>query len=195
MQLVQGKGINDMRGATREVVDGKRVHTPAYQKWVGMLDRCYSEILHTVQPTYRGCTVCTEWLTFSKFKQWFDVNNVLGWELDKDILDSDSKRYSPETCCFVPKSVNVLLTTSGASRGELPLGVSWDKVRGKYIVHIRTYGKKKSLGRFNTLEDAVTTYKVAKETYARELLIPYYKEGKLSLEVCKAVMNRVKDLK
>lgn len=45
---------------------------------------------------------------FSNFAEWFDKHHVEGWELDKDILVSGNRTYSPETCCFVPHEINVL---------------------------------------------------------------------------------------
>ena len=53
-------------------------------------------------------------------------------QLDKDILFSGNKVYSEETCVFVPKVVNMFTTDSGASRGELLIGVCWHKGVGKY---------------------------------------------------------------
>lgn len=60
------------------------------------------------KPTYEGCTVCDEWLYFSNFKKWFDENYIEGFQLDKDIIIRGNKVYSPQTCCFVPKEINII---------------------------------------------------------------------------------------
>lgn len=76
--------------------------------WCRMIRRCYSDNLHKQHPTYSDCSVCEDWLFFSNFAEWFDKHHVEGWELDKDILVSGNRTYSPETCCFVPHEINVL---------------------------------------------------------------------------------------
>ena len=40
------------------------------------------------------------------------MENLYGWELDKDILEKGNKTYSPETCCFVPRVINSLYKTN-----------------------------------------------------------------------------------
>jgi hypothetical protein len=56
------------------------------------------------------------------------------WEenqLDKDVLVPGNKVYSPFTCVFLPRHLNLFMTDSGAARGKWPIGVSWYKSRGK----------------------------------------------------------------
>ena len=103
MKLLQGHGINDMKNIKGI---GK---TKCYITWKHMLERCYSSKYHKTQPTYIGCRVCDDWKTLSKFKQWFDINYVEGFQLDKDIIDQTNKEYSPTNCMFVPKSINIWL--------------------------------------------------------------------------------------
>ena len=62
--LICGVGVNDANYAT----SGKRM-CPFYRRWINMLERCYSEKFQEKNPTYRGCSVCEEWLTFSNFKR------------------------------------------------------------------------------------------------------------------------------
>lgn len=73
---------------------------------------------------YNGCEVCEEWRYFPKFKEWFNLNYIKGWEIDKDVLFKGNKLYSPETCCFLPKEVNSFFTIKRRrKKGNLPLGV------------------------------------------------------------------------
>lgn len=74
-----------------------------YNTWSAMLARCYKP---SQQESYIGCTVCKEWHNFQNFAKWFEENYVEGWALDKDILISGNRVYSPETCCFVPSEIN-----------------------------------------------------------------------------------------
>jgi hypothetical protein len=97
--------------------------TVVYLKWSNMLERCYSEEYHKKQPTYIGCSVDERWHNFQVFAKWFEENYIEGYELDKDILLKGNKIYSPETCCFVPKEINLLF--KGHKNGKIyPPGVN-----------------------------------------------------------------------
>lgn len=61
-QKVYGYGICDITG----IENGKQMKY--YETWKGMLRRCYSELYHKKEPTYKECSVCDEWLLFSNFK-------------------------------------------------------------------------------------------------------------------------------
>ena len=145
-KLVYGHGINDVKGEST---------TPAYVKWKNMLRRCYSPKCHTRHPTYIGCTVSDVWLTFSNFKAWFDKHNVVGFDLDKDLLIKDNKVYSKDTCLFVSSQINTLMTDSGATRGDYPIGVTLDKRCGKYQPQLTIKGKPKALGLYTNLTHSV----------------------------------------
>lgn len=134
-----------------------------------MLRRCYSEVYHNKQPTYVGCTVCEGWKTFSNFKYWMEGQKWEGKVLDKDIL-GDGKLYSPETCCFIPQSVNNFLTDRRNDRGQYPLGVI--ELRGKYSAQCKNPFDKKSrgyLGVFDSPEEAYAVYLNKKKEYAAQL--------------------------
>lgn len=89
----------------------------AYDKWANMLHRCYSENTHARQPTYKDCSVDPHWHNFQNFAKWFEENYnneyMQDWQLDKDILFEGNKVYSPETCCFVPREINIMINGSG----------------------------------------------------------------------------------
>lgn len=84
----------------------KRKPTKAYDSWIGMLRRCYSNKSLAKRPTYKDVTVCEEWHNFQNFAEWFEVNYKDGLHLDKDLLSKHEKIYSPETCCFLTISEN-----------------------------------------------------------------------------------------
>src|SRR5574343_280652 len=157
-KLVQGVG---RKGNGIAKVNGK--NTKPYSIWTAMLQRCYDQRRLSRQPTYIGCSVCNEWLFFPNFKEWFDNNYVEGWELDKDLLVTENKVYSPETCIFVPHSINVLFIDSGAARGKYPIGVYLHKQSGKFQAHLKIDGKVKYLGYFDKPEDAHQAYLIAKK--------------------------------
>jgi len=57
-----------------------------------------------------------------------------------------------------------------AARGDLPIGVWFDKQKGKYQADVSVGRKKrKRLGSFSTPEEAFQIYKEAKEAYIKEV--------------------------
>jgi hypothetical protein len=138
----------------------------SYQCWCDLLKRCYSTEGNKFV-TYKDVTVCVEWHNFQNFAQWFEENYEEGYQLDKDILVKENKIYSPETCCFVPKEINILFTTSRSDKGMYPIGVH--KVKHKFISRINKYGSRLSLGSFTTPEEAFQAYKTAKEAHIKEI--------------------------
>jgi len=150
--------------------DGTSTSTPCYKAWSSMISRCYNKKLHKRFPTYKDCYVSEDWLTYSNFQKWYDEQgDVSNMTLDKDILLPANKEYSPATCCYVSHELNSLLTTTAARRGRYPIGVSWDKTRGKFQATIKRYGKNSKLGRFTTEQEASDVYRKAKAEHIQEV--------------------------
>lgn len=70
-----------------------------------LANKCYNGAtqINTASLLMSGCSVCEEWLTFSNFKRWMEQQDYEGKALDKDLLVSQNKTYSSETCVFVPR--------------------------------------------------------------------------------------------
>ena len=168
-RLIQGIGINDADYVVFPVVNGKRVPCPFYRCWRGMLHRCYSVSTQARQPTYIGCKVCDEWKYFMAFKAWMETQDWKGKELDKDLI-GNGKLYSPDNCVFVSQALNKLFTDCGASRGELPIGVYWEKIDKKYSARVAINGKNKRLGYFSSPDDAHAAWYNAKLEIANDYL-------------------------
>ncbi|MEG1597790.1 MAG: AP2 domain-containing protein [Bacilli bacterium] len=148
----------------------------AYQKWNGMLNRALSDKTKEKYPTYKDCTICDEWLNFQNFAEWF-YNNYYEVEgeqmnLDKDILVKGNKMYSPNTCVFVPKRINVLFVKRDSLRGCYPIGVYFDKSKNKFRTSFSINGNKIKKS-FNTVEDTFYYYKKEKEKYIKEVADEY----------------------
>ena len=66
-----------------------------------------------VEEIYEGVSICHRWMSFDNFRE--DILNMenhsrSGWELDKDLLSPiGNKQYSPKTCCFLPREINLEL--------------------------------------------------------------------------------------
>ena len=147
-----GVGINDADYMTTPTVDGAVLCDPAYRAWYSMLQRAYDKKLHDRQQTYSDVTVCKEWHSFSAFRAWWLASYREGWQLDKDLLVVGNREYGPDACIYVPRWLNNFTTDSGASRGELPIGVRLDTRRGKYMAQCCNpiTGKQHNLGYFTT---------------------------------------------
>ena len=172
MRKVFGVGINDL-GTSSELVDGKRTQTKVYTRWKDMLRRCYDPKYQSTKPSYVGCVVCDEWLILSVFKEWFDDNHKEDHELDKDILSEGCKIYSPDTCSFVPKDVNVFLLDRGVSRKG---GLSGTKRHGNKFqatCHDPLSSKRLYIGTFSTPEEAHEAWKKKKHEFALTLCEEY----------------------
>ena len=140
----------------------------SFQLWKNMLKRCYSEVSFKKSPSYEQCLTSETFNDYQQFKTW--CNSQLGfgntgWELDKDILVKGNKVYSEDTCCFVPKEINLLLVKHDKGRGDYLLGVDYHKNRKQF----RARCSDKHLGWFNTELEAFRAYRQAKETYIKEL--------------------------
>ena len=167
-----------------------RVVCEKYIKWHSVLQRCYNEKTLENHPSYKDVIVCEEWHNFQNFAEWFeeDWKEWMDdkWELDKDILFKGNKIYSPETCCFVPNEINIVLTSSKAKRGELPIGVHKSN-SGRYKSQIKSNSIVRYLGTFDTPEEAFQAYKTAKEECIKEVADKW--KGLISEQVYNALIN------
>ena len=179
-KLVYGVGFNDKTRPAK--VDGKIVKE--YSLWKHMLERCFSEKLQTLYPTYKGCNVSDNFLNYSFFYDWCQEQIGFGkvdekgryWQLDKDLLFIGNKTYSETACVFVPNEINLFFTDRGNARGEYPVGVCFHKARGKFIAYCKVNGKIKHLGYFNTPEEAFAAYKPFKEALCKQLALKWQSE-------------------
>ena len=153
------------------------VLTKEYELWQSMLRRCYSNTdvcgaFKKKNPTYEGCRVSENFKSYEYFYEW--CQNQIGfgnkdWHLDKDLLVKGNKVYSEDSCVFIPKEVNILLTKRTASRGEYLIGVSWHKTKKAFVARVnKNKGKPEWLGLFKTEIEAFNTYKTAKEAFVKE---------------------------
>jgi len=168
-RLVLGIGLNDSDTPVCRKESGKIVWTcPLYIVWASMLARCYSREYQRKRPTYIGCSVTPEWLTFSVFRDWMERQDWNGMAMDKDILFPGNKVYSPDTCVFVSPALNSFLTNSGAAKGERPTGVSWNKRDRKFASRCCNpfTGKHDYFGYFDCQDAAHQAWRRAKHKHA-----------------------------
>lgn len=94
---------------------------------------------------------------------------------DKDILFPGNKIYSPGTCCIVPQKINVLVAERKGLENKYPTGIY--QCNNGFRVDVRFGGKEKTIGTYNTVEEAVGIYKNVKEKYIHDVAEKY--KGKI----------------
>ena len=172
------------------------VKTKEYILWCSMLQRCYSEKYQKKQPTYEGCKCSENFKSYEYFYEWCHKQigfSNQGWQLDKDLLVKGNKVYSEDSCVFIPREINSLLTKSTASRGEYLIGVCWSKTHEAFKATVgKNKGKREHLGYFNTELEAFNAYKEAKETFIKEQAEKW--RGKIDERVYEALMDYEVDI-
>lgn len=172
-----------------------------YKTWTSMLERCYSGQSLQTNPSYIGCSVCLDWLTYSNFADWYVANAVDGYHLDKDILVPGNRVYGPDTCVFVPRRINTFLTHVKRTNGTLPIGIT---VR----VQVTSAGndsisycarvcdgrgdkyRHKQQRYFPTLEQAVTYYRETKHKTACTIALEAFLANEIKSDVYLALVRR-----
>ena len=137
------------------LVDGKRKTSPQYSIWCSMINRCYNEKFLLKHPTYKGCVVSKNFQHYDYFYEWCNEQfgfGSEGWELDKDLLVKGNNLYSEDTCVFLPKELNLLLSKRGNYRGGDLIGVCYRRKTGKFLSQMSEGGgKRRYIGSFDTI--------------------------------------------
>jgi len=142
-----------------------------YNRWVHMLERCYSPEYQKKYPTYIGCSIDKRWHNFQVFAKWhykYYPTNGLKYELDKDIRIESNKIYSKYTCMFVPRKVNAFMANVKSNNTSGYLGVNWNKSSSSWRVMIHIDGKQEYLGVFKCIKTASRVYQEARQEQAEK---------------------------
>lgn len=176
-------------GKYKSVYLGKR--SKVYKIWASILQRCYSDLGRTVNPTYKDCTVCEEWHNFQNFAEWYTNQDGfgLGYHLDKDLLSPKGyKIYSPDTCCLIPREINNLFNDSKSTRKDMPQGVRKSKETGKFFAQLSVgTGKRLHFGSYDSKDMAYSKYKKEKENYVKQVALKW--KGEIPEKVFNKLMN------
>ena len=159
-----------------------------YKLWNSMIERCYSDNPKKAFTTYKNCTISDSFLHYEYFYNWCNKQigfNCDNFDLDKDLLIKGNKVYSESACVFLPKEINLALSTKKSQRGDCLIGVRKTKTGYQSRCNIR--GKNYSLGTFNTEIEAFNTYKQTKESYLKELANKW--KDKIDARAYNALMN------
>lgn len=140
---------------------------PAYSAWTHMVGRSLNA---DRSAHYADVSVCDGWKTFMEFRKWWVENQVDGWFLDKDLLSSGAKTYSPDTCLYLPRVVNNFLPDMSYDR-VLPRGVYRNprSTRFESKCMCPHTGEYHYLGMFDTLMGANTAWAERKTSHLLEM--------------------------
>ena len=158
--LVLGVGVNDTNYITTNGDD----RCPYYARWKNILTRVYNPR----KETYKGLSICESWLSLTKFKSWMELQDWEGKEIDKDLLVLGNNHYSPETCCFLSRKVNIMLQLQRSSNTTGYTGVV---LKGdKYVATCRNVaGLRVYLGAYDTPGGASVAYRIQKAHYIEQI--------------------------
>lgn len=162
-------------------------NSPQHNVWSKMIARCYDKTVREFNRYGgRGVYVHKDWHNFQIFHDWFDKNYVEGYQLDKDLKNPDNLVYSPDTCIFIPSPVNKILISNNKFRSEFGVGVHI-RPNGKFQASYGCFSKTKTIGTFNSAEEAFSAYKEAKESHIK-VVADLYKDV-LPVEAYHTLMN------
>jgi hypothetical protein len=144
--------------------------------WMGMFSRCYTSTEDN-NPSYINTKVGEEFCNFQIFCNWVEKHKPkdtdISWELDKDLL-GDGTIYSPSTCCFLPKELNLFLSKLNTSKGIYEHVCEDGTI--KYRLWVRE-GKEKEdnhyVGSYNSYVEAEEKYKEIKNKRLHSLIEKY----------------------
>ena len=156
-------------GKHKAFANGK--DTKVYKTWQGMFQRCYSEAYLSKKPSYRGCSVDPRWYNFQVFGDWFDEHfpkDGGNYQLDKDLIITGNKVYSPEACVFVSPALNAFLTDCARARGGERVRGCHTK-QGSYATMCMNpfTGEQEYLGTYETEEESHQTWRKKKHEHSK----------------------------
>lgn len=158
----------------------EEIENKSYNYWTKIFQRCYYDCALKRKNTYKDCYICKDWENYSNFKKWYNENyyEIDGedMQLDKDILVKGNKYYSPNTCIFVPKRINLLFVKTDKVRGEYPIGVT-KLPSGKFYSQCSYLDENNKISRirksYDNYLDAFNFYKETKEKYIKQVANEY----------------------
>jgi len=145
-------------GIGRHKVSIKGVKTKKYKTWKRMIKMCYDYDYRVKHPTCKDVTVCKEWHNFQVFGEWYDNQHKEdGWKLYRNLLSGNKKIYSPDTCAFMPRELNLFLSRE-TKYIDRPAGVSSGGSKYESQDQCLSSGRRVYLGIFDTPEEADLAY-------------------------------------
>lgn len=136
-----------------------------FSRWKGMIERCYYP-KHKDYHNYggRGITVCEEWREHPRaFIEWIEKESNYKRGLSLDRIDRDGN-YEPDNCKFSTTTEQALNRNIMSSNTSGYPGVT-EHTNGRWRARINVNKKRKSLGVYETKEEAIEARKKAEVKY------------------------------
>lgn len=150
-----------------------------YIRWFSMIRRCYDKANSNYLENYHRVSVEDYFKNFQNFCFWSEAepgSKLKGWQLDKDVLSRGKLTYSRDTCCFLPKVLNLAVIAHRVDE-DFKYGTYLDKKLNKYVMRVPQEGKShKYYGLYETFEEAKEVYIEQKSAYVRKLAEIYKEE-------------------
>ena len=151
-------------------IDGKQFQTKEYSVWKAMMQRQKQGYKNR---GYEGVTVVGDFNNYDQFYDWLIQQVGYGekddkghpFQLDKDLL-GDGLTYSKQHCLLLPREINNATIKPKTSKC-LPTGVY--KMTNRFTCRISKYNVERTIGCYNSIEEAYEAYKEAKVGYLKEL--------------------------
>lgn len=145
---------------------------------------------------YKNTKMCDEWkYNMYSFYDWvndgqfYTIEGEKSVHLDKDILGrvtGKEKLYSPETCLFVPASINTFFGGTSGNTNGVPIGVEKIPDTNKYKVSNKAF---KINDIFDTPEKAWECWREHKEAQKIAIADKYYNQNLIPKKVYDAIMR------
>lgn len=145
--------------------------------WKDMILRCINKEKEKKKiNSYCSVDITEDFLVFAKFLDWLHEQKpyklINDWQLDKDLFFNGY--YSKESCCLLPKEINLSLVGIRSTRSNTGYtGVSFCRRDQVYVAKIHRYGKHYNLGSFKCPRKAFGVWKDAKLLHLQNLAEKY----------------------
>jgi len=151
-EIATKHGHNTLKGSSTE-----------YNSWHQMKQRC----LNPNDKRYhdyggRGIKICDRWMDFDNFLE--DMGNKPSPKHTIDRIDVNGD-YEPSNCRWADPYEQQANTRTPKNNKTGVKGVSYDKIRNKYLAQMMYKGKKVLFKRFDTFEEAKEARKQAELKY------------------------------
>jgi len=129
--------------------------------------RSLKERYNATHPTYKDCSVSSEWGSFDNFYNWYISQPYYAYKhkfklnVDKDLLISGNKHYSEETSVLLPQYINIYLNSLKNNKGYY--FHSGHKRNKPWCINFKRKGRRKQITKyFKTEEEAHLAYLIHK---------------------------------
>ena len=167
----------------------KQIQERSYVVWQAMRQR----LVH--KEWYKDVTICAEWETYEGFLEWFNSNEFSNYRdelgnfyvLGKDVLGSERRLYSPETCAFIPQQLNNMFRRKSSS---MKSGVQYlSRQKNPYRAYINYNRKHIHLGYYSTEDEAHSKFLEARKDCLKNFLEVH--SGRLDARVVDRISEMV----